>query len=96
LFATIRPERPAAVFLGGDLLPSGLAAALGAADGDFARDVLAPGFARLHLSPRSTGSQARPRRTPPNGTFVARTAALVPFIAFFARALQLLGHSERQ
>ena len=48
LFATIRAERPAAVFLGGDLLPSGLAAALGAADGDFVRDVLAPGFACVH------------------------------------------------
>jgi Icc-related predicted phosphoesterase len=47
LFAAIRAERPAAVFLGGDLLPSGLAAAVGAADGDFVRGVLAPGFARL-------------------------------------------------
>jgi Icc-related predicted phosphoesterase len=47
LFAAIRAERPAAVFLGGDLLPSGLAAAVGAADGDFVRDVLARGFSRL-------------------------------------------------
>jgi len=47
LFAAVRAERPAAVFLGGDLLPSGLAAAVGAADGDFVRGVLAPGFARL-------------------------------------------------
>jgi Icc-related predicted phosphoesterase len=47
LFAAIRAERPAAVFLGGDLFPSGLAAAFGAADGDFVQDVLAPGFARV-------------------------------------------------
>jgi len=47
LFAAIRAERPAAVFLGGDLLPSGLAAAVGAVDGDFVREVLAPGFARV-------------------------------------------------
>jgi uncharacterized protein len=47
LFAAIRTERPAAVFLGGDLLPSGLAAAAGAARPDFVRGVLAPGFARL-------------------------------------------------
>ena len=47
LFAAIRAERPAAVFLGGDLLPSGLASAFGAADGDFVRDFLAPGFARV-------------------------------------------------
>jgi Icc-related predicted phosphoesterase len=48
LFATIRTERPAAVFLGGDLFPSGLAAAFGAADGNFVRDVLVPGFLRVH------------------------------------------------
>ncbi len=47
LFAAIRAERPAAVFLGGDLLPSGLGAAVGATDGGFVRDVLAPGFARV-------------------------------------------------
>jgi len=47
LFSAIESEHPAAVFLGGDLLPSGLAAALGAADGDFVRDLLAPGFERL-------------------------------------------------
>jgi Icc-related predicted phosphoesterase len=47
LFAAIRAERPAAVFLGGDLLPSGLAAAVGAAAGDFVREVLAPGFVRV-------------------------------------------------
>ena len=49
LFAAIRTERPAAVFLGGDLLPSGLAMAAGAADHNFVRDVLAPGFGRLRL-----------------------------------------------
>jgi Icc-related predicted phosphoesterase len=48
LFAAIRVERPAAVFLAGDLFPSGLAAAFGAAEGDFVRDVLVPGFARVH------------------------------------------------
>jgi uncharacterized protein len=55
LFEAIRAERPAAVFLGGDLLPSGLGAAFGAADGDFVRDVLAPGFARVR---RDLGSVA--------------------------------------
>jgi Icc-related predicted phosphoesterase len=50
LFAAIRAERPAAVFLGGDLLPSGLAAAVGAAHADFLRDFLAPAFARLRDS----------------------------------------------
>jgi Icc-related predicted phosphoesterase len=47
LFAAIRAERPAAVFLGGDLLPSGLAAAVGGTDGSFVQDVLVPGFARV-------------------------------------------------
>jgi hypothetical protein len=96
LFAASRAERPAAVFLGGDLFPSGLAAAFGAADGDFVRDVLAPGFARVRLCPRSTGSQASRRETPPNEAFVARVAALVPCAAFFTRALQLLRRLERQ
>ncbi len=47
LFAAVRAERPAALFLGGDLLPSGLGAALGAGGGDFVADYLVPGFSRL-------------------------------------------------
>jgi len=47
LFAALRAERPAAVFLGGDLLPSGLGTAVGATDGDFVRDFLAPRVAAL-------------------------------------------------
>ncbi len=47
LFAAIRAERPAAVLLGGDLLPSGLGAAVGAGDGDFVRGFLAPAVASL-------------------------------------------------
>jgi len=59
LFDAILAERPAAVFLGGDLLPSVFGAALapmGSQDG-FISDFLAPGFARLRarlggLAPR--------------------------------------------
>lgn len=49
LFATIAAERPAAVFLGGDLLPSGLAAFSGSQsqDRDFIADFLVPGFLEL-------------------------------------------------
>ncbi len=44
LFAAILAERPAAVFLGGDLFPSGLGAALDAVTDDFVGGYLAPGF----------------------------------------------------
>ena len=48
LFAAIESERPAAVFLGGDLLPSGLFAAIGLPEGDhFIRDFLARELDRL-------------------------------------------------
>ncbi len=45
LYSAIETERPAAVFVGGDLLPHLRTAALGA--GDFISDVLASGFCRL-------------------------------------------------
>lgn len=49
LFRAIEVERPMAVLLGGDLLPSGLMAlhAPGADEADFVHAFLAPGFARL-------------------------------------------------
>jgi Icc-related predicted phosphoesterase len=49
LFAAIRSEQPAAVFLGGDLLPSGLGltAALDPAHLDFINGFLAPALERL-------------------------------------------------
>jgi Icc-related predicted phosphoesterase len=48
LFALIAAERPAGVFLGGDLLPSGsLIARRRGTHVDFVADVLAPGFARV-------------------------------------------------
>ncbi len=48
LFAAIRAERPAAVFLGGDLLPSGFGIAVqDAAHPDFISNVLRAGFADL-------------------------------------------------
>ena len=58
LFAAIEAERPAAVFLGGDLLPSGLFAAIGLPEGEqFIRDFLARELDRLR---RALGS-AYPR-----------------------------------
>ena len=51
LFAAVEAERPAAVFLGGDLLPSGLFAAIGLPEGDhFIRDFLAWELDRLRRS----------------------------------------------
>ena len=49
LFKRIKRDRPAAVFLGGDLLPSGMAAIAGLSLGhkDFINEFLAPGFAGL-------------------------------------------------
>ncbi|MCK6622705.1 MAG: metallophosphoesterase [Calditrichaceae bacterium] len=49
LFDAAAQERPAAIFLGGDLFPSGMAslAVAEAAFDDFIRDFLAPGFADL-------------------------------------------------
>jgi|WetSurMetagenome_2_1015567.scaffolds.fasta_scaffold23494_2 uncharacterized protein len=49
LLAAVRAERPAAVFLGGDLLPPcfGLADPEHSADDDFVRGYLAPAFERL-------------------------------------------------
>lgn len=47
LLDAIRSERPAGVFLGGDLLPSGFGLADAVNDGDFVPDFLAAGFARL-------------------------------------------------
>ncbi len=48
LFAIIEEEVPAAVFVGGDLFPSGLGGMLGAGDyNDFLDDVFAAGFRRL-------------------------------------------------
>ncbi len=48
LFAAITADRPAAVFLGGDLLPSGSAFSSGQGEvADFVRDCLAPGFLQL-------------------------------------------------
>ncbi len=49
LFAAAVQERPAAIFLGGDLFPTGMAslAAAETAFDDFIRDFLAPGFADL-------------------------------------------------
>jgi len=47
LFTLIQAERPAAVFLGGDLLPRSSYRA-GLAPGDFAGGYLRPGFERLH------------------------------------------------
>jgi len=46
LFAAVERERPAAVFLGGDLLPSGLPRGR-ASSGDFLREVVAPGLREL-------------------------------------------------
>lgn len=52
LFAAIADERPAAVFLGGDLLPSGLLpeATLDVGHRDFVNDFLATNFSRLRKS----------------------------------------------
>ncbi|MGB2986967.1 MAG: metallophosphoesterase [Phycisphaerae bacterium] len=52
LFAAIADERPAAVFLGGDLLPSGLAPAeaLDVGHRDFVNDFLAANFSKLRKS----------------------------------------------
>ncbi len=51
LFDAIERETPAAVFLGGDLLPSGLGEILGINVGsDFLEDFLAPGFSRLKVA----------------------------------------------
>jgi Icc-related predicted phosphoesterase len=49
LWRAIEESPPAAVFLGGDLLPSGLLglASAAAAPGDFVNDFLVPGFAKL-------------------------------------------------
>jgi Icc-related predicted phosphoesterase len=48
LFQTIEREVPAAVFLGGDLLPSGLGAGVGVKEyEDFLEDVFAAGFKKL-------------------------------------------------
>jgi Icc-related predicted phosphoesterase len=49
LWSSIEEARPAAVFLGGDLLPSGLMAmaSLDPAHTDFVNDFLAPGFERV-------------------------------------------------
>jgi Icc-related predicted phosphoesterase len=56
LFDAIRHERPDAVFLGGDLLPGGLGAAVGALPDDFVREALAPGIAAAR---RAAGSATR-------------------------------------
>ncbi len=51
LFAAIRSERPAAVFLGGDLLPSGhLVPGEVAHEENFVSGFLTPGFAALHAA----------------------------------------------
>jgi len=50
LFSVIEAERPAAVFLGGDLLPSGLGFAPDPDHPDFINDFLAPGIERLRRS----------------------------------------------
>lgn len=49
LFKAVAAEKPKAVFLGGDLLPSGTAMlfSASAADHDFTNDVLVKGFSRL-------------------------------------------------
>ena len=47
LFGAIAGARPELVLLGGDLMPSGLGAMMGACESDFVRDFLAPGFARV-------------------------------------------------
>ena len=49
LFGSILSDRPAGVFLGGDLLPSGLGALVGGngEHGDFLTDYLIPGFEEL-------------------------------------------------
>jgi Icc-related predicted phosphoesterase len=58
LFAAIEAERPAAVFLGGDLLPSGLFSAIGLPEGDhFIRDFLVGELSRL----RATLNENYPR-----------------------------------
>lgn len=53
LFAAIRAERPSAVFIGGDILPSGSLhrAAHGAAHADFVREFLVPAFLALRGKP---------------------------------------------
>lgn len=50
LFALIAAERPAAVFLGGDLLPRSSYYASGPGNGDFVEDCLAPGLERVRPS----------------------------------------------
>lgn len=50
LFRTIKAEQPEAVFLGGDLLPSHLAALTAGGEGNFIRDVLIKGIADLRAS----------------------------------------------
>lgn len=49
LFGVIKTQRPAAVFLGGDLFPSGMSSLMGAreVERDFLNNVLAPGFSKL-------------------------------------------------
>lgn len=47
LWKSIRDEHPAAVFLGGDLMPHGMDPAWQEADGGFVEGFLAPGFADL-------------------------------------------------
>ena len=55
LFAAIRDEAPDAVFLGGDLLPSGFGLGPAGAQGPFVEEVLAAGLAsvRAELGPRA-------------------------------------------
>ena len=55
LFEAIHAERPKAVFIGGDLLPSGIRAfsrSLAGAPGDFIRDVLMAGFEAIRSALR--------------------------------------------
>lgn len=55
LFRLVEEERPAALFMGGDLLPSGLAAFAGAGGGEFLEEILFAGFRRLR---RKLGGEA--------------------------------------
>jgi uncharacterized protein len=92
LFAAILAESPAAVFLGGDLLPSAFAAASGVAgtQAEFIEELLAPGFAEVRA--RLGAGAPRVFLVPGNDDCRAEEEALV---AAGARGLWDYAHGRR-
>jgi len=92
LFEAVVAEAPAAVFLGGDLLPPALGPAHGpeGAQAEFIRDVLAPGFTTVHAD--LAGRAPRVFMIPGNDDCRVEEPSL---IAAGARGLWEYAHARR-